>query len=157
MLFFGNATHDLLTLEMYPVEDKLRVTLKHETAAEVAEIDRLAKSEVERRKKEPAKPLPKVDIAVPADAQDVEQTDNHLEFTVGARKAKAAVGPLRAKLRQGGWKEEAVTMEPMFGSLLFKKGDNRLSITYVDTGLMRAKITILAIGATIETGRDKPE
>jgi hypothetical protein len=39
-LIFRNAASDMLILEMYPVKDEsvLRVTLKHQSAAEVAAI-----------------------------------------------------------------------------------------------------------------------
>ena len=42
MLIFLNAANDMLTLEMYPVKDEnvLRVTLKHQSAAEVAAIQK---------------------------------------------------------------------------------------------------------------------
>src|SRR5205085_10244539 len=136
-----------------PYEGKLRVTVEHRTAAEIAEMLRLAEAEEQARKKnEPApKPPPKAALALPAGAAELEQDEKHLEFKIGAGKAKAVVDAWRKKLRDDGWKEETATIQPMFGNLSFKKEDGDLTITYVDTGLMPAQVMVMAIGATVET------
>ena len=43
MLIFRNPSHDLLTLQIYAVDAKTRVKVKHQTAAEIAELDRQLK------------------------------------------------------------------------------------------------------------------
>jgi hypothetical protein len=156
VLFFNNPEHDVLNLEMYKVAGKLRVTLKHFTAVELAELDRLAKAE-EARRKQSAPPRPTVDVALPAEAKEIEQTRNRIEFKLDAGKAKAAVESLRTKLREAGWKEQRVSLQPMAGTLSFTKGPGNLTIIYVDTGLMLAEVTISAIGVTFERASEKPK
>ena len=53
-LIFREPHKDLLELEMYEVEGKNRVILVYQTAAELAELDRLVKAEAERKKAEAA-------------------------------------------------------------------------------------------------------
>ncbi|MCE9548773.1 MAG: hypothetical protein K8T25_25115 [Planctomycetia bacterium] len=55
MLIFRNPQKDLLTLEMHEVDGITRVLLKFQTAAEVEEMDRRIKAEIEKKKKEMGK------------------------------------------------------------------------------------------------------
>jgi hypothetical protein len=53
MLIFGNPAKEILTLKMHTVDGKLRANLDHMTAAEFAEIVRLAKAAEEKLKRPP--------------------------------------------------------------------------------------------------------
>ena len=82
-----------------------------ESSAEAKEAAELA----ERNK------VPKVAVALPADAKDVKQTNDSIKFTVGKGKAKAAVESFRKQFRDAGWKEDVASMERMAGTLRSQK------------------------------------
>lgn len=68
---FRNPAKDMLTLETSSIPDteKSQVSLKHQSAAEIAELDRLIKEEQERKaamkKGAPNKPLPRLGVPIP--------------------------------------------------------------------------------------------
>ena len=139
-LIFRNPAEDMLTLETYSVDDKLRVILTQQSKAELAEIEKQIKAEAERKKLARDKPKPTFTVTLPAQAKNVEKTKTRLEFTVGAGKAKAAVDELRKQFTKAGWKEkEDATIEAMAGTIAFTRENQDLSILYVDTGLMRRR------------------
>lgn len=159
VLIFRNPPGDMLTLEMYTVEGKLRVQLKHQSAAEVAAAERELKAAAERKKQELAKPLPKVAVPLPADAENIKQTKSRIEFTVNAGKAKAIVEGWQKQFGAAGWKENQATLTATVGALSLSKDGQQLSITYVDTGIMPAEITFSATGAELEkvtAGKQNP-
>jgi hypothetical protein len=155
-LIFRNPGKDMLTLQMTEVEGNRRVLLRWQSAAEVAELERLAKAEINRRKAEKNKPLTKLAMAIPAEATELEEAKNRLEFKLPAGKAKAAVEAWRKQYAKDDWKESAAVLEDMAGSISLDKGDRHLTITYTDTGFMPAEITIQATGAELEKAAEKP-
>jgi hypothetical protein len=144
VLIFRNPKKDMLTLEMNNMDGKTRVLLKHQSAAEVADIDRRIKAESERRKAEKNKPLPKLAVTLPPEAKDIKQTKNRIEFQLATGKAKAAVESWRKQFAKDGWKEEVAASEDMAGSISFNKGSQDLSVSYSDTGFLPAEVTIQA-------------
>lgn len=152
-LFFLNPRKDLLSLTMYPVEGILRVSLRHESAAELEELKRLAEA---RKAKKPAAPAqPKIALTLPTGARGIETSDNRVEFKLDAGKARSAVQTLSAALVKSGWKQELATLEDLAGVVSLKKGNSDLTIHYVDTGLGAAEVTISSIGATLEKPTSK--
>ncbi|MBI1309921.1 hypothetical protein GC176_01335 [bacterium] len=147
-MIFRDPAQDMFTLEMYPIKDEnvLRVTMKYQTAAEVAEIEKQVKEQVAAAKKkrdaENSRPIPKVSIKPPADATVTEATAKRMEFTLASGKAKAAVDALRKTFKADGWKEDATIAEAMVGDITFRKGDQEISLSYVDPGFIPAEITI---------------
>lgn len=152
-LIFLNPAKDRLTLELTQVEGKTRGLLKYQTAAEVAEIERLLAAEAERLRKEREKPLPKISIAVPADATDVEQTKSRIEFKVKVGKSRGVVDDWRKKFKDAGWKEENATVEAMFGNVTLTKDGMSFSITWVETGILPDEITVSASRADLERAK----
>jgi hypothetical protein len=155
-LIFRNPVKDMLTLQFTEVEGKRRILLRWQSAAEVAELERLAKAEIERCKAEKNKPLPKLAVTIPAGATELQEAKNRLEFKLPAGKAKAVVDAWRKKFAKDDWKESAAVLEDMAGSISLDKGDRHLTITYTDTGFMPAEITIQATGAELEKAAEKP-
>jgi hypothetical protein len=164
-MIFRNPAKDMLTLSMPPASNgKIRVSLQHQSAAEIAELDRLIKAQgpalrkkaEEREAKEAAefaeahKPLPKVAVSLPADAADLEQTKDQIKFKVGNGKAKAIAETWRRQFRDAGWKENIATLEAMAGAISLSKEKQSLTINYSDTGMMPAEINISAMGAELE-------
>ncbi len=114
-MIFRNPAKDLLEIETYTVDEKLRVIAKQQSAAELAELEQQIKAEVARKNREQekvkSKREAKVAVQLPAGAKDVKQKKNEVEFTLGTGKAKAAVGELRKQFAKAGWKEEQATVE----------------------------------------------
>lgn len=150
-LIFANPNRDILILEMQPAKDILRVSIRHQSAAEVAEEGRRAQAASARKGgTNRPEPKPAVSIALPAGARDVEASEDRIKFTVGNGKAKAAVEALLSQLRKEGWKQDVAALEgPAGAASLSKAGGGRLSINYSDTGILPAEVEIMAIGAKI--------
>lgn len=162
MLIYRNPAKDMLTLEMFEFDGRLRVEVKHQTAAEVEAIDAAIDAKIaERKKKEEEdakKPKPgkgKLSVTLPADAKDIEAEASELKFTLGAGKSKPFVESLRKKLKGDGWKETTATLEAMFGLVLLEKGDQDVTLRYVETGVFPAEVTISATGVELEQAKAK--
>lgn len=156
VLIFRNAAKDMLTMEMYFVKDEkvLRVTVKHQSAAEVAAIEKrldeqAAAAKMKKDQEKNAK-LPTVKITLPKGATLTEVTKKQLEFTVGAGKAKAAATSIRKALKEAGWKEDVTAAEDMLGEIGFTKDKQEISLSYVDTGIMPAEFTIKGTRVELE-------
>ncbi len=119
-MIFRNPAKDMLTLSVPGVlRGKLLFSVRFQSAAEIAERDRkikeqapalraAAEAKAAREAAELAErnKVPKVTVALPADAKDVKQTKDSIKFTVGKGKAKAAVESFRTQFREAGWKED---------------------------------------------------
>jgi hypothetical protein len=153
-LIFRNNEKDMLTLKMRDVEKKTRATVRHQSAAEVAELDRLLQAQAEARKKkqkeEQGKPKPKALVTLPTEAHDVEAAAGRIEFKVTAGKAKTVVGAIATQLQAAGWKAEPPTGDNTAGQLSLSKEGRTISIDYVDPSLIPAEVTIRAPGVDLE-------
>ena len=149
---------------------KLLVSVRFQSAAEIAERDRRIKEEAPKLRaaaeakaakeaKEAAElaernKVPKVAVTLPADAKDVKQTKDSIKFTVGKGKAKAAVESFRKQFRDAGWKEDVASIERMAGTPLFSKEDGQsVNITYSDTGFMPTEVSLSAMRAELEAAK----
>ncbi len=155
-LIYRNPAKDMLTLEMYPVKDEkvLRVTMKYQTAAEVAAIEKRIDEQIAaakaKKEKEKNTPLPKVKITLPAGAEVTEETKTQIEFTVASGKGKGAADALRKALKADDWKEEVITADGMIGEIKFTKDKQEISLSYVDPGVIPAQITVRGSKVEIE-------
>src|SRR6266511_1376613 len=164
-MIFRNPTKDMLTLAISGVlRGKLLFSVRFQSAAEIAERDRkikeqapalraAAEAKAAREAAELAErnKVPKVTVALPADAKDVKQTKDSIKFTVGKGKAKAAVESFRTQFREAGWKEDVASIAAMAGTLLFsKEGGQSVTITYSDTGFMPTEVSLSAMRAELE-------
>src|SRR5262249_24525205 len=135
-MILRNPAKDMITLSV-PYNyggGKLGVSVRFQSAAEIAELDRRIKEEAPKiRAAAEAKAaqgareaaelaerskVPKVAVTLPTDAKDVKQTKDEIKFTVGKGKAKAVVETLRTQFRDAGWKEDVASLERMAGTLL---------------------------------------
>jgi hypothetical protein len=150
-MIFRNPAKDMLTLSTSGVYGgKLPVSVRFQSAGEIAELDRRIKEEAPKLRaaaeakaaKEAAElaernKVPKVAVTLPADAKDVKQTKDEIKFTVGKGKAKAAVESLRTQFREAGWKEDVASVTGMSGAVsVSKDGGQSVTITYTDTGFL---------------------
>ena len=138
-MIFRNPAKEMITLAITgdACSGKLLVSVRFQSATEIAELDRRIKEEAPKLRaaaeakaakeaKEAAElaeknKVPKVAVTLPADAKDVKQTNDSIKFTVGKGKAKAAVESLRTQFRDAGWKEDVASMAGMAGAALFLK------------------------------------
>ena len=155
-LIFRNPQKDMLTLEVYKVADKNRVSLKHQSAAEVADVERRLDAKAEQRAMAKNKPAPRLSLSLPRGATDVERTKTRIEFKVASGKAKAVVAAWRTSFATDGWKEDVTVLEDVAGSLSFTKGGQRLTVVYADTGVVPAEITVQAAGFEFDGPDIKP-
>jgi len=155
-MIFRNQQMDLLNLNMWHLraEKKVRVTLNHQSAAEVEELERLAQIAIEGKKKQAAeernRPVPKVAIQLPAGAQDIEASKTEIEFHVATGQGKAAVDVVVKQLVAAGWKSESPVGDNMAGQLSLEKGGHSVKILYVDPGFIPGQITITGWGVELE-------
>jgi len=167
-MIFRNPAKDMITLSIPSVYGgKFGVSVRFQSAAEIAELDRRIKEEAPKLRaaaeakaaKEAAElaernKVPKIAVTLPADAKDVKQTKDEIKFTVGKGKAKAAVEFFRKQFREAGWKEDVASLEAMAGTLLLSKGEGQsVTITYSDTGFMPSEVSVSAMRAELEAAK----
>ena len=171
-MIFRNPAKEMITLSV-PYDygaGKLGVSVRYQSAAEIAELDRkmkeaapklraLAEAKAAKEAKEAAElaeknKVPKVAVALPADAKDVKQTNDSIKFVVGKGKAKAAVESLRKQFRDAGWKEDVASLEKMAGTVLLSKENGQsVNITYSDTGFMPSEVSVSAMRVEFEAAK----
>ena len=166
-MIFRNPGKDMLTLAMPPRPNgKMPVSLQHQSAAEIAELDRRFKEhapeiraklkaqrdEEEARSAEENKPkvLPKFAVSLPSGINGLEQTKDEIKFSIGNGKAKSVVETWRKEFRDAGWKEDAAAINAMAAAVSFSKGTQSLTVNYTDTGMMPAEVRLSAIGVELE-------
>src|SRR5262245_11164512 len=167
-MIFRNPAKDMITLSIPSVYGgKFGVSVRFQSAAEIAELDRRIKEEAPKLRaaaeakaaKEAAElaernKVPKIAVTLPADAKDVKQTKDEIKLTVGKGKAKAAVEFFRKQFREAGWKEDVASLEAMAGTLLLSKGEGQsVTITYSDTGFMPSEVSVSAMRAELEAAK----
>ena len=147
-IIYRNPKKDLLSLDLTQFTNIVRVSLKHQTEAEVAEETRLAKEHAERARLAEAKRNKKFNIAVPlpAKTKGVEKLSEHLfEFTLASGSGPAALTSFRDHFLKAEWTEEKGTeMNKNNGNLKLKKDALELSFSYFDTGFTDAEIRVSA-------------
>jgi hypothetical protein len=163
-MIFRNQAKDMLTLAIPPASGgTLSVSLQHQSAAEIAELERQikehapeirakikAKQDAEQQENQP-KALPKFAVTLPGEINGLEMKKGEIKFKVGNGKAKAVVEAWRKEFRDAGWKEDAVSLEAMAGAASFSKDGQSLTINYTDTGVMPAEVQLSATGVDLET------
>jgi len=164
-MIFRNPAKEMLTLAVSGVlHGKLLFSIRFQSAAEIAELDRRIKEEAPKLRaaaeakaaKEAAElaernKVPKVAVTLPADAKEVKQTKDEIKFAVGKGKAKAAVEFFRTQFRDAGWKENFASMAGMSGAVSFSKGDGQsVTLTYTDTPISPTEVSLSAMRAELE-------
>jgi len=153
VLIFRNEAKDLMELEAHEVDGKTRATVEFQTAAEVAEMDRLVKAEQERlrreREAEENKPKPTVAIAVPEGAENVELDETELKFNVANGQAAAAYEAIRRQLIADGWEEEQETKDANLGHASLRKDEHSVTVTFVETGILPSEVTVSGFGVQV--------
>ena len=170
-MIFRNPAKEMITLSMpYVLGDKLGVSVRFQSAAEIAERDRRIKeaaprlrAEAEAKAAKEAKEaaelaernkVPKVVVTLPADAKVVKQTKDSIKFAVGKGKAKAAVEFFRKQFRDAGWKEKFAAMEGMSGAASFSKEDGQnVTVTYTDIPISPSEVSLSGMRVELEAAK----
>ncbi len=166
-MIFRNKAKDLMEVETEnPREGKIRGKVKHQSAAELAEIERLieldrprreaeakkqreeneakkAKIEQDRKEKEVAeKARRRVVVELPANAKGVTFEAEEIKFNVPLGKAKAAAEAIGKQIRENGWKERNYAESTTAGSLHYDRDDQSVTISYSDTKFLGTDVRI---------------
>ncbi|MGC1320554.1 MAG: hypothetical protein WA849_00075 [Candidatus Udaeobacter sp.] len=167
-MIFRNPAKEMLTLATTGVlGGKLLVSVRFQSAAEIAELDRRIKEEAPKLRaaaeakaaKEAAElaersKVRKVAVTLPAEAKDVKETKDEIKFAVGKGKAKAAVEFFRKQFREAGWKENFASMAGMSGAASFSKEDGQnVTVTYTDTPISPTEVSLSAMRGELEAAR----
>ena len=130
-----------------------RISLFHQSATTVAEIDRKLDAQAEARKAkmkaEAAKPAV---VFVPASATVVSQTGNEIKFTMRAGTARALAQTWGDKYHETGWLQERGGYEGGRGRWAFKREGQTLVFVYTDEGGAPAEVTVTSTGIPLERG-----
>jgi hypothetical protein len=139
-VYFRNPAGDLITLKVKGSGEATNVRVNHLTAAEIAELDRAIKAKEEREEKErnkPQPPKPTLALPIPENAKAIKRnTATVVTFKLAAGSSKTVVDFYRKHFKaEAGWKEERANLDPMIGSVEFKKDDGKkLAVRYTDVG-----------------------
>jgi hypothetical protein len=173
-MIFRNPAKDMLTLAMPKARDgKQSVSLQHQSAAEIAELERQIKAHEPEIKAKIAKEreeentrwqaehgasrtgatLPKFAITLPDGVTSLEMKNDEIKFSVGNGKAKAVVEAFRKQFHDTGWKEDAAALDAVAGAVSFSKQKQSLTINYTDAGVMPAEVILSAMGVELEASK----
>jgi hypothetical protein len=143
-LIFRNPQGDLISLDLQKFTDIVRVIVRHQSAAEVAESDRLFKEEIARRKLEKERRQITVDVPLPATAGKLKQPQpDSFEFTLGKGQSAGAFEALREHFVNLGWSEaEGTSTDATVGRMEFKKGESVIRFRYFDIGIGDAELSV---------------
>lgn len=155
IMVFRNPGKDMIMMDIKKTFDnKLGVELTFQSAAEIAAMNAKLDAQAAAYKKKLAAeqnlPAPKVSLALPAGASGVVQTKSGIKFTTANGQARVVVADIRKQFVDAGWKENAATLDTLAGAVSLTKGDQTLSISYTDTGLLPVDAEITLIGAQLE-------
>ncbi len=151
-MIFRNSAQDLLQLELHEVDNISRGTLRHQSAEEVADLDRLLKEEAERAAKEMKDQpgLPAMALELPAKATVTGADDNRLEFEIPSGTSKEAIEALSKQFKTAGWTEQSLAREAIAGAINYKKGSASIDLIYTDTGFTAAEISITSFDVKLQ-------
>lgn len=151
-LIFRSAAKEMLSLEMYTVEEEkvLRVVIRYQTAAEVDAEEKRFQEAMAEKKNAPKPKVGQVKIKVPEGADITEESAQQLEFKVASDKAKSVLTAIQKDLAKAGWRESVSAAEEVAGQITFKKGEAEITILYVIPGIIPAEITIRGSGIELE-------
>ncbi|MBA4016861.1 MAG: hypothetical protein C0483_06720 [Pirellula sp.] len=149
-LIFRSPTKAMLTLSVSDFEGKRRVTLKHETAEQVAAAEKRFQEEKAKREAKENMPLPKLTVELPSAAKDVKTSKGRVEFELPAGEARACVAGWQKFFAAAGWKERVTTLEKVGGLIAFTKDDQTVTASYTDPGFIGAEVSLLTTGVEVE-------
>ena len=89
-------------------------------------------------------------VPPPGEARDDWQILANVASSLGIALSFATVADIRKALTSAGWKEKVTTDDGMIGLIDFEKGEQTISLKYVDPGFIPAEVTINGSGVELE-------
>jgi len=151
-LIFRNPAEELIEVSFSKFEEKTRINVQYQTAAQVAEEDRKAKEFAAKKLAENAaeqerKMNPeKISIVAPVGATAVAETPKQIEFSTASGTAKAALATWLVTWESEGWALKKIADENQLGEYELTKGETRISAGFVDPGFIPGSITVTLNG-----------
>lgn len=109
------------------------------------------------KKKSGAKASDAVQIKVPQGAKVNRTSDNVLQIKVAAARGLKTAEFIKGHLTADGWTVEGDDLEKESGNLDFKKDNQSITLTYVDTGFTDVMMMLIGIGTPLDsTEADAP-
>ena len=103
-------------------------------------------------KKKPAtKASDSVQIKVPEGTKVNRTSDNVLQIKVGAGKGLKTAEFIQGHMAADGWEVEGDDLEKDSGNLDFKKDNQSITLTYVDTGFTDVMMMLIGIGTPLDS------
>ena len=151
-LIFSTKAGDLLQVQLNTVAGNSRVTIRHQSAAEVAaETKRFqAAADKAKMKKENAPSPEKIRLTAPDGAKQLAKSANSIQWQVDSGKAMKHVRTMRSALIEAGWKETSASLDALAGVVLLERMELKLTIDYTDTGVLPAEISVRASQCELE-------
>jgi len=103
------------------------------------------------KKKPGAKASDAVQIKVPEGTKVNKTSDNVLQFKVGAGKGLKTAEFIQGHMAADGWEVEGDDLEKDSGNLDFKKDNQSITLTYVDTGFTDVMMMMIGIGTQLDS------
>jgi len=156
VVIYRHPTEGKIELAMRPGQEKLHVTATYQTQREVdAEEARAAKQGKVLKEKLAAQanaPAPEVTIALPKATTKHFAIKDGLALNLTAGTAMAGAQAISTGLQAQGWKAATPSgLAKETGMIDLTRDDLRISLVYMDPGMIPAEITINAPGVTLKT------
>jgi hypothetical protein len=152
-LAFRNSSKDMVTVAMAAKEGGgTKVILQLETAAALDEMNRRldAQAAAHLARQKAAAAEARLKMALPADAAGLKKSPGLLSFTLAGGQGRAAADQLLTQLAAAGWQETSKLLEPVAGNVIMNKDGKTLTLTYTDTGVLPAEVSVSAPGVVFE-------
>ncbi len=153
-LIFSHPTKALLTIEAHQIDDGTRALLRVQSAADVALEQQAFEAAMAKRKQDAAmqdKPsLVPLIVRIPKAAQGLKLETSEIKFTMEPTKGKLLAQAWQKIFEKDGWKTETATLEAVAGVVLMVKEKMSLTISYTDTGILPAEISLDGVGVELK-------
>ncbi len=164
------SKQEIETAQKKLVEDQKKLLAENEAAEEEMEksddsepdVDALANALIAEalggktkksggRMKAAAEASDAVQIKVPEGTKVNRTSDNVLQIKVGAGKGMKTAEFIQGHLAADGWEAEGDDLEKDSGNLDFKKDNQSITLTYVDTGFTDVMMMLIGIGTELDS------
>ncbi len=154
-LIFRQPNLDLIEMEFKNVAGKTQTTVVFQTAAQVKEIERLAKAAILKKKaaddatdKMEAAKTKTFSCPTPAGAKITDESEQRIVYGLAMGKAKSVVAAWLKSIDGNGWRSTTNVNESVVGNFTLINGESEVHVTFTDTGFGDASIEISAFSKT---------
>lgn len=151
LTIFRKPGQEMITITTHEFEGRRRVRVDHQTAAEVAEEELLAKEGGAKRATYRKGKKPEV-VVVPPDNVEVQQDKPYsLRLRVKRGTAFAVCDAVAEALIADGWSGEPFAKVPVFGARLLKKGEAQVWVLATEPPKVDPWVAVVGVGATLKS------